>query len=294
MDYKKLIIKKYEKSVSTNLSDIKKILGVRTQKFNNISDYRNLLITSSKSMVIKWKSNKKYLRTEFVLRAFVELYPVKLIEQSIMVDAMINILDDLLDSNLDKQDKMLYILEYLRVFSIYNFSLPSLRVQKVMGNYFDKLITLAVAEFNYQEEIVNENIFDKKIQLSTELLLMRAMDIDVFVQIPLTKENLDIETNTISAASKVFRAGNILKKDLLDIDIDKKQGQATLITYIYDKHTRDMKGYIHGILGLLESRMDSIIKRGINRRSKTIRDNFRNMFIEQKDEIDKIITKLVK
>ena len=158
MDYKKLIIKKYEKSVSTNLSDIKKILGVRTQKFNNISDYRNLLITSSKSMVIKWKSNKKYLRTEFVLRAFVELYPVKLIEQSIMVDAMINILDDLLDSNLDKQDKMLYILEYLRVFSIYNFSLPSLRVQKVMGNYFDKLITLAVAEFNYQEEIVNENV----------------------------------------------------------------------------------------------------------------------------------------
>ena len=116
----------YQKSIKRNIFGVKTILeNLGTKKEIPFSLYENLLNQSANMIISKWLSGRKYCRTHFAQKAFGKLYPAQYVQISLCIDAMVNILDDLLDEQLDKQAKMEYILEFLRIFSIYNNEFPS-------------------------------------------------------------------------------------------------------------------------------------------------------------------------
>ena len=81
-----------------------------------MSSSKEILNLSSENVTKKWLSGKKYIRTDFVKKAFSKFYPYKQIDISILIDAMINILDDILDEELNLKEKALYVIEFLRIF----------------------------------------------------------------------------------------------------------------------------------------------------------------------------------
>ena len=117
----KEVIRIYKKSVDKNLKDIRSIL--KKLDMNDPAVFaacKEALKASSTNVAKKWLSGRKYSRTVFVKQAFGKFYPKKYIEISISIDAMINILDDLIDEDVDNKEKTLFMFEFLRVYSLYN------------------------------------------------------------------------------------------------------------------------------------------------------------------------------
>lgn len=246
---KKEIIKLYMDTVQTNMKSIS--ISLKEFGLDNrlLEVYEALLASSSNMITNKWKNNAKYLRSEFVLKAYKENYPKNVLQLSISIDAMINILDDLLDENLKKEEKMLYVLEYLRIFSIYESTAESSSVHKNMSSYFNKLIMLAIVEEKVLEKIKTEESINKQIKLAKSILLSRSQDIDIFIDIvneyvKLTKE----ETQSIRNASRQFRAINIFKKDIHDLEHDLQNGQDTIVTVMHSKGKKQFHEFVLSLL----------------------------------------------
>lgn len=241
------IVKYYKSTIKQNLGDILEILqsvGVDSEKY--IGQYSEIFDSSSDYIVDKWNKGKKYIRTEFVMGIFGDLYPRKVLPVSIMIDSMINILDDLFDEQLTRDDRKIYILEYLRVYAVYSTLPQSEKIRKCVGSYFDKLITLAIAEQDILREAEKTDNLDILLELSTKLLLIRARDIDIFVQVVLDRRN--INDLSILDSARYFRSLNLLKKDILDFDHDIKNDQQTLVTYVRSKKELVFENYIKSII----------------------------------------------
>lgn len=280
-------IKTYQKSKEKNLLDIKKILKNRKITNPDISIYNTFFEKSIFFITNKWQSGKKYSRTFFIQNIFQKKYPQKYTELSLSIDAMVNILDDLYDENLNSQEKGIYVLEFLRIFSIYS-NKTNIKVDKFLSNYINKLITLAVAENFYQEKIKLENNLDIIINDSADLLICRGMDIDIFVQIALLdkklKDNLKKEIENIG---RIFRAINILKKDINDIDYDKKNNMETVVTIILEKKEINFQEYVNKLIENLfikqKAYIDNILKK--DKSFLSVINNFQKAFDENKKEI---------
>ena len=251
---KNYLVKKYLETVNKNLNEIGEIL-----KNNDINDseiskvFTKILTNSSQNISKKWTDGKKYIRTEFVVSALGDDYPMDMLEESLSVDAMINILDDLLDENLGKKEKILYVIEYLRIFSNYAKQKPTdYRLDK-MGSYFNKLITLAIAENEIMKEIKDRNDINEVVDLSIKLLMLRGMDIDLFVEIV----NTDNDDN-MSIAARIFRAQNIFKKDLYDIKRDLENNQETVVTYVVSNEKIKTSDYINAIVTEFDKKFGEI------------------------------------
>lgn len=241
---KKRIIKVYLDSLNRNFADINEILtDFNVDKKKLLPIYNNLLKKSSNNIVNKWLAQSKYIRTSFVLKAFSEAYPLEAFRMSVMIDAMVNMLDDLLDEKLSQEAKTMYILEYLRVFSNYSFFHPDRYILDVLGKYFNQLITLAIAEFEYLKNISKEKDKTKIIELSFKLLSLRSQDIDPFVLIPI-HFNKRVKEEIAIKRFRIFRAVNILKKDIVDEKHDITNGQLTLVTYMRKRKDYRFKDYI--------------------------------------------------
>jgi len=278
-------IKIYQRSVIRNLEEIRQILDTIGIKKVPFSLYRKTLNISAIQITQKWLSQKKYCRTFFVQEAFQEFYPSKYTLFSLWIDAMVNILDDLLDENLTKEKKAFYVIEFLRIFSLFESKCPE-KFKKLFGFYIEKLITLAIAEQSYQKVIEKEKNFKKIIKYSAELLICRAMDIDVFVEIAQSKlGSLKKEAKKTKEISRVFRAMNILKKDIKDIKHDQKSGISTVITLILNKKIH-FPFYIESLLKTLEERVEFA---SLGKHSKII-SNFYQMIQNEKNEIFSLLS----
>jgi hypothetical protein len=253
----------------------------------NVKIYRDILEKSSGLITSKWRKQEKYIRTEFVMEAFSASYPSKVTSLSVSIDSMINILDDLLDESLSRDVKVLYILEYLRVFSLYCDKTPGSSVELQMSQYFNKLITLAIAEKTFMNQVKKENKINNIVELSKDLLLIRAHDIDIFVEIVLDFGNFIIRKENLLPVARCFRAVNILKKDILDIQHDKKQKQETLMTYLSSKKSFDFLNCLEELLNRISTEMSEHISRRVNVSLK--KDNpfngFHNMLTIDKNTV---------
>lgn len=240
----------YRETIQTNLRDIEDILkNLGIKKEVPISLYREALNASAKNILSKWVSGKKYCRTEFVQKALGKLYPEKHTQLSLSVDAMVNILDDFFDETLDKQVKGEYVIELLRVLSLYNKNyITSKQIQRSLGTYFNKLITVALTEQFYQQKIARGKDMEKIIKDSADLLLCRSKDIDVFMEIGLLDFKNQILKSKIQKLARIFRAINILKKDIKDIKQDKKNNIDTVIVLMSDKGKAVFASYVKGLL----------------------------------------------
>jgi len=281
-------IKKYKQTIKKNISNIKSFLKDLRMKEPPISLYEKILTSCSNEVTSRWSSGRKYCRTFFVQQAFKELYPQKYIQLSLSLDAMVNILDDLLDEKMEKEIKIKYVLEFLRNFAVYNSlvsNLNSFEIQKKVAKYFDKLITLAIAEGFYEKLISREKNLAKVVKWSSNLLLCRAMDIDIFVEIALLGcKNLK-KTSPIKKSARVFRAVNILKKDIQDIEHDLKNNIPTVVTLVISKKVFDFSEYINSLLSLLVKKANTFPK------TSPVTYNFLELLKKEKEEILKLIKK---
>ena len=203
----KKFIKIYEDGVQKNLKDINLIL--KNTKINNpiiTNSYDKILSTSAKNLTSKWISGRKYSRTLFIKEAFSDFYPEKYIEVSLYIDAMINILDDLLDEKMNEQEKTCYILEFLRVFSLYSQEQLEKKININIDYYFNELISLAIAEGHYKNFIKKEQNINKIIEYSTKSHNIRSSDINIFTQIAL------IDYNTPNENIKINKMAQILEQ----------------------------------------------------------------------------------
>lgn len=255
------LIKIYKKEIDKNVSEIALYLtesGIHEEKVVEI--YRKTLQLSSDNIADKWVRGEKYLRTEFVLEAFGRHYPKSLVEFSLKVDAMVNILDDLFDESLSREEKGIYILEYLRVFSLFCLSKSNPGFREEVGRYFNKLITLALAESFLLEKIKKTYNSEEVVGISEVLLKLRSYDIDIFAEIALSGSKGLKQSSGIKKTLRFFRAMNILKKDILDIKHDKKFKQETVITHLSERDKFNFLNYIEKLTDSITVKAEGVLK----------------------------------
>jgi len=293
-EYKEIIeknIKIYETSIDKNIKTIEKTLKKFGVKDVPIEMYKGVLSDTSSMVINKWETGRKYTRTAFTQRAFDKKYPTKNLEISLAADAMVNLLDDLLDEKLSDKEKELYVVEFLRVFAIYSKNnIPSLN--NWMGDYMNKLITLAIAEQVYQNQILKEKELKELAQKSKELLTCRGVDIEIFVQIALSthKASNNVFDKMLNIA-RIFRGMNILKKDIHDIEHDIKIGNKTAVLLVLNKKNISFREYADELTKLLleeqEKNIQSIAEGLKKYKLEKVAENFRQMTTEDQREIIK-------
>ncbi len=280
----------YKRTVKNNVSDIKKILNALNLNDIPVSLYEKKFKATINSVTSRWENKEKYCRTLFVQKALGSKYPKNKTEISLSVDAMVNILDDFLDENLSKEKKEIYIFEFLRIFSVY-CQKTNQKVNRLISFYINELITLAAVEKFYQENLLKEKNHQEINKKAINLLLSRGMDIDIFLQISFLNKRINSkETNKIKSIARIFRAINILKKDICDIDHDRENGMESVVTIILAKNKNKFKNHINDFINLLEERLQNQIK-GLNKEnfSYEISKRFQQMIKKEKAEILKLV-----
>jgi len=233
------IVENYRESISLNLDDINSeiIKNPVISEKEILSLFQELLSNTSYVVSERWLKKEKYLRTKYTLSVFGESFPQDRLTLSLCVDAMVNILDDFYDEALTKKQKQIYLIELLRVISIINQNIPSLELSVEFGKYFDKLITLAVCE-NFNLKQMKENLNDDfVISTGASLLLTRAYDMDIFVQIAESNNS----HNTLLMEFRLLRALSILKKDILDLKRDIETDQESIVTFVFQSNLATQK-----------------------------------------------------
>jgi hypothetical protein len=285
----------YRESLNENLIEINQLLKEKKVSDQIITDRcKEVLSLSCENIVKKWKVGRKYLRTLFVKEAFAGFYPQRIIKTSIYIDAIINILDDLLDEKMNEKEKKFYVLEFLRVFSVYNYEYPQREIQACLGNYFNKLISLAVVEDYYEDLIENEKEINKIAGYSIEVLNCRSMDIDIFNELVILSSNCysHKEKEKIKELGRMFRAVNIMKKDIADIEYDRKTEQESVISKMAERKDCDFCKYVLFISNYYLSKAEKIkLKESTNKSYAVPVSNFYNMIQRDKDKIIELVAK---
>lgn len=275
------IISRYRDSLNSNLENIRSVEFVNKEIEEGI---RSVLTMSSENIIDAWVNKRKFCRTSFVMKAFGKFYPSEHILLSLSVDSIVNILDDLYDEDLDEKQKTLFIFELTRNLSLLSLEKAD-KFNLCLGNYFNKLITLAVAENSIEKNLPeissNQILFDT----SVDLLSLRAMDIDFYCEVAL--KAYDAKTlvkENILELCRVFRILNILKKDILDIEHDLKLGKKGIINEIvFIQKKMTLNDFINGIVKKIFSVYDKPLK-NIPKNDYVI-SNFLTMIENERNEI---------
>lgn len=291
----KEIVSIYKKSVDKNLKDISSILEKLDIKNPEvILSCKKILNLSADNVINKWLSGRKYSRTVFVKQAFGKFYPKKYLEISMSIDAMINILDDLIDEKVDDKEKTLFILEFLRVYSLYNSENPKGKIQIALGHDFNKLISIAISEGIYQKMIAKEKNIEKIIEYSVQIFGCRGTDINIFNEIALTDVKNNNAAKKIKEIGRIFRAVNIFKKDIKDINYDKKMGMETIITFMSSRKDYNFFEYAERLLDqfLEKAKRIKYSARSLDIRYRAPIENYYKMIEKDRIKITKLLNNI--
>jgi len=289
------IIKLYKKDLSRNLSEIDQVLKNKGTNNPKINNYYNKILSSSCAYITgKWLTGRKCLRTLFIKEAFADFYPQKITRTSIYMDAIINILDDLLDEKINEEKKRLYILELLRVLSLHYYEYSSKEVQGYLGSYFNKLISLAIMEEYYKNLIKKKKKIKKIIDYSVKVLNCRSMDLDIFNEIVISNGSYNYsEKERIKKIGRIFRSLNIMKKDIEDLEYDKKTGQESIVSKMAEKKNCNFCDYVLSVSDYYLDEKNKIKSmKSINDSYIIPMNNFCNMIDKDRNEIIKLAKKI--
>jgi len=182
---------------------------------------------SSKNIANMWKNGQKVCRTKYVMEAMEENYPTPILEISLVIDAIVNNLDELLDENLPKDKKSLHIFDLSKDIGYVSSSNKlSSEQREMVGTFFrNKIPIVGGGEFYYTELIQGS---PDDFTLWKKYYDSRIIDIDIFMELALSELGYKSE-DTIRAA-RDFRAVNLIAKDIRDIEDDVENGIKTLFT----------------------------------------------------------------
>ena len=246
-----------------------------------LDTFTSILEQATEKIIQNWLSGKKYIRTLFMHRVMEDHYPQKAIQLSLSIDAIINILDDILDEDLDNQTKTAYIVEFIRTMAIFTSKISDPYRAKMIERYFNKIISIAIGEKIYKNLIKNETGAEKTKRLLLEVYTCRSLDMDIFVELPLLEiqfKSKDVDKMLI--LGRHFRILNLIKKDIDDIEHDKRGGIDTGVTLAFEKENPKE---------LIKSVADKIVadsKQTSLGSEECFADKFKKMIEEERHEIE--------
>lgn len=279
-NYRKTLLQTKESLMEIIQNDIK-MKDVDTELFTSV------LEQSMEKIIQNWLSGRKYIRTLFINQVMGDIYPQKTTSLSLSIDAFINILDDLLDENLDKPTKTAYIVEFIRIMAIFTSRISDSVQRERIERCFNKLISIAIGETIYRNLIKNENNTEKLIELVKEVYTYVSLDIDIFIELPLLEMSFEQnEINKLVSLGRHFRMLNLIKKDIDDIEHDKKSGTDTGVTLALEKD--NSKEIINSVADKIVSASRQIFLD----KEHQFADNFKKMIEQEKLEIGKRLEKI--
>lgn len=284
------IKKVYRESVKENLLELDKILNdIEIDNPKIRETVAEVLNKANEKILSKWDSGEKYVRTLFVKMAFPS-YPKELLKISICIDATINILDDLLDEKLDSNVKALYIVELIRNLATHNAQNLKIEMREKISEYFNKIILIAIAEDIYRNLVKQQTDITKIKEYAIQIYDCRSLDMDIYVELPLLKirkKNKDEDLYKVIKIARIFRALNLIKKDLKDIRHDLEQDNETIVTI------SKQKKYLHILIPSLADHYLDLVSNISSRRDELgeIIINFKEMAYDEKNKIEEILQK---
>ncbi|MEM4178030.1 MAG: hypothetical protein QXS29_10760 [Nitrososphaeria archaeon] len=242
MDIENLITY-YNKITENVIAELEKLAS---EEGYDIAPYiKNAIMQSTSFMSTKWRTKRKYLRTLSAMKIYSNDYPNNedMIKLSLVVDAMVNILDDLFDEVLTMEEKSMFILELGKILTYFSSQkMLSADLLKQFSMYIEKIILLGIGD-----HVLREKLSD--IEVAKRHYLLRSMDIDIFVQIPMLF-GIEIKNKEqFQKSCRAFRALNLLKKDISDIQHDEKIKQVTPVTIYKNSQDRilELASYFYKI-----------------------------------------------
>jgi len=232
LDY---LIDLYNETFEVNLKSIETILTVdiNLDEPSLMKLFHAYFMRSKNKLIEKWKTGKKSLRTFTVVKAFPKETKTS-IKSLLYIDATINILDDLIDENLEDNEKKFYIVELLRVLAEYQAISSTEDERKLFSTYLVKCITIAILEKFYYNLIKDLEPYEEILNFSIQLYDTRSLDMDIFIQIPLLGKE-DIPKDDVIIVGRAYRALELLKKDILDFEHDTDHEIDTIFTLYCEK-----------------------------------------------------------
>jgi len=284
------IISLYNDSAYNNLKIIDKII-ISDMGLNDpylMELFNKTLQTSKNELIEKWRSGKKYLRTLTAIKAFPD-YSLDSLNLSISIDAIINILDDLLDENLEKQAKTFYIVEIIRTLANYHYQKSNEALRHCIGSYFNKCIMIALLEKHFYDLLRNTKGDDYLIKYPIYIYDIRSLDIDVFIEIPLLSSNTIQFKDDVLKVARTYRALELIKKDILDVEHDIDNGIDTIFTILWNRKN----DLLASVSNLTELYLERTRKTTGSEYTNIIIDNFISMSENEAKEIKKYIKKVI-
>jgi len=273
----------YEETVKENVNYLKKLEKELYSKAELHKVVHETLFKSAQNLTKKWLAGEKYLRTKYVRDAILE-YPKDTLKISILLDSTINLMDDLLDETLSREERAFYIVELLRVLALRDSYSIGDEVKNRISNYFNKIIFVAVSEQIFLEKMKDKEDEDFY-KVAYDYFAGRSLDMDLFLEIPLHElKYKQSEIDEIVKVGRRFRTINLMKKDLIDLEHDMEFNIPTPIVMLHQKGKpfKDFVDYVFShTLG------DMPIKSSKN--AEPIIHNLVNLTIKEQKEIAELL-----
>lgn len=192
-----------------------------------------------------WENSRKASRTTstiFFLQKKIgrKIEDKELIRTLTSLDAQVNALDDLIDKNLGKEEKV-KIAAQVAYAGIFTWSSVSVErknlIQEILINYFDHLFQIPKIEEKKLAEMRKANKEDDLIQAAADSYRLRAEDITAFAKI--SASFLEIDENSLLDEIKNFRAREMISIDIQDIERDLEENDPTPVIFLLQNYQKD-------------------------------------------------------
>jgi hypothetical protein len=238
-DVTETLIERYLSMVELNLSCIDDTVHLNDVR----SPLEQMISRAAGNLTEKWRSGRKTLRTEVAYRAL-SGYPESTLNTSLTLDAMINLLDDIYDEALGKEEMAIYMVELIRTIANMNHLVED-GERATMEQYFNKILVIAFSEMHYRTRIKKSVSREEKLSTVIKCYEVKSTDMDLFIELPLRAKGLDNETTSkYTQLGRVHRAVSIIVKDLEDLEHDIETGEETPAVLLF----RDRDGSAKRIL----------------------------------------------
>ena len=217
------LIERYSTTLHKTQHQVTQILcQMNIEKSIDSSTFNTMVTDATQKLIEKWKNQAKTLRTAMVYQV-IPNYPDALLEPSLLLDAMINLLDDLYDEILSKDDLTHYVIEVLRILALFTPQKLTTHQQEHVTTYFTKILSIALLESIYIHKIHLASNSAEKIEYVIECYEIKSRDLDIFLELPLLEFDIRPKIlEKIVSFGHIYRALSIIIKDINDLDHDLK------------------------------------------------------------------------
>ena len=255
-DVTETLIERYLSMVELNLSDIDDTVHENDDQ----TPLEQMIRRAAGNLTEKWRRGRKTLRTEVAYRAL-RGYPDSTLNTSLTLDAMINLLDDIYDEALGKEEMALYIVELIRTIANMNHLVED-GERTAMERYFNKILVIAFSEMHYRTRIKESVSYEEKLSSVIKCYEVKSTDMDVFIELPLRAKGLDDETTSrYTRLGRVHRAVSIIVKDLDDLEHDVEAGEETPVVLLFRESDGSAKRVLDDCVKHFEDMAEGVWKR---------------------------------